>query len=108
MKPGQLVLRCYAERDDDGSWFAICLDLNIYARDESFERAHEKLQSFIVEYLQEAVTVDVDYVEDLVPRRAPAYFWLKYYSAKARMWLRHAASRKRPYKTALPMVPAAC
>ena len=71
MKPSNLVLRGFAERDEDGSWFAICLDLNLYARGDSFEEAKDKLQRLIRTYLTEAVTVDADYVD--INSRAALY-----------------------------------
>lgn len=76
-REGLVVLRCYAERDDD-SWFAICLDLNIYARGDTFDAARVDLMNQTKQYIQEAVTVDYEHFHDLIPRRAPARFWLKY------------------------------
>lgn len=74
----ELVLRCYAEPDPDGTWFAICLDLNLYARGDSYDEARTKLTQVTVAYLHEALERDVQYFEDLVPRRAPWIFWLRY------------------------------
>jgi predicted RNase H-like HicB family nuclease len=106
MKPSNLVLRGFAERDEDGSWFAICLELNLYARGDSFEEAKDKLQRLIRTYLSEAVNEDADYVDDLVPRRAPLYFWLRYATIWCLSRLHQARQQGRRFKIPLPMVPA--
>ena len=75
----QLHLRCYAERDDDGSWFALCLDLNLYARSDTAKEVTSKLHEIVADYVNEAFNVDSAYATQLIPRRAPAYFWVRYY-----------------------------
>lgn len=82
MKPNELILRCYAEQDG-GSWFAMCLDLNLYARGDSFEDARASLHAIIADYVYEALTKDSAHAEELLNRRAPLNFWLRYYCAKA-------------------------
>jgi predicted RNase H-like HicB family nuclease len=103
MKPADLVLRCYAEQDD-GSWFAICLDLNLYARGDSYEEVRDKLFKLIAGYVKEALA-DVDYFDDLVPRRAPLSFWLRY----ACLWCEskiHQARSAIRFTLLMPLVPA--
>ena len=78
VKLSDLVLRCYAEKESDGTWFTICLGLNLYARGDSFDQARKKLHEVIAAYLRDAATVESEHVEDLVPRRAPLYFYLRY------------------------------
>ena len=78
LKLRDLVLRCYAEQEADGTWFTICLALNLYARGDSYEQARQKLHSVIAAYLRDAVTVDSEHIGDLIPRPAPLYFWLRY------------------------------
>lgn len=107
MKLSQLKLRCYAEFDE-GSWFAICLPLNVYARGDTFEEARAKLHSLISQYVREALTVHSEHIGDLVPRRAPLHFWLRY--TLARCWHifhnAHAAMQRREFDMLLPVVPA--
>ncbi|TAN53896.1 MAG: DUF1902 domain-containing protein [Methylococcaceae bacterium] len=79
MQPTELTLRCYAECERDGTWFALCLDLNLYARADTAETAKAKLHEIIRDYVTEACTVDLPYFEQLIPRRAPWIFWLHYY-----------------------------
>jgi len=105
MKLNDLVLRCYAEKDGDGTWFAMCLSLNMYARGDNFEQARRKLHSAIASYLKDALTKDAEYVGDLVPRAAPLYFWMRY----AYIWLCvkvRDATTVRKFKEAFPLVPA--
>jgi predicted RNase H-like HicB family nuclease len=102
MIPSKLVVRCYAERDRDGSWFAMCLTLNLYARGESFEEVRGKLDRLIRSYLTEAITVDRQYYHSLVPRRAPLFFWVKY----ALAWCMVKLHEARRFKLTLPLSPA--
>lgn len=104
MKLSDLVLRCYAEREGDGSWFAMCLDLNIYARGDNFDEAKLKLSKFVSKYLREAVTKDREHIDDLVPRHAPIFFWLRYF----RVWCYikfHETREFMRFKMPLPMAP---
>lgn len=78
IRPQDLVLRCYAERERDGTWFTICIDLNLYARGDSMEEAREKLHAFILRYIREAFEEDRAHFFDLVPRRAPLYFRMRW------------------------------
>src|ERR1700741_2138095 len=79
MRPPDLILRGYAERDSDGSWFAICIDLNLYARAATCEAVIEELHSVIRTYVTAAVTVDHEHAGDLLSRSAPAYFHVRYW-----------------------------
>lgn len=110
MKPSNLILRCYAERERDGSWFAICLDLNITAQADTAKEAKEKLHMQIIRYVREALTVDKQYIESLMPRRAPTAFFLRYYFLRLLCALRgrHQPKRdaKRIFNEHLPVVPA--
>jgi len=105
MRPNDLVLRGYIERDSDGSWFAICLELNLYARAGSAGEAREKLVKFIHDYVFSAVTKDKEHLRDLIPRRAPLPFWLKYYCYRLAFWCgKHL--KKVLFVEPLPVVPA--
>lgn len=104
MQVSKLVLRCYAEKDG-GSWFVICLDLNLYARADTFDEARDKLGKLISGYLKDAVTKDAEFISDLVPRPAPFYFWFKYFCTWCMVKL-HQARTQRRFSMPLPMVPA--
>lgn len=110
MKTSDLVLRCYAEREQDGTWFAICLDLNLAVQADSAKAAKAKLHAQIVQYVKDALTVDREYFSDLLPRRAPIGFFVRYYFIKTlcalRGFDRGRKSAKRVFKENLPVVPA--
>lgn len=78
MKPKQLKLRCYAEKQANQNWFAICVDLNLCAEGDSFHEARKKLLDIIYDYAEEACTIDKEHFSDLIPRKAPLNFVLKY------------------------------
>lgn len=104
IKPQTLVLRCYAEEDED-SCFAICLDLNLYARADNFREVRGKLNGMIKEYITEVLTEDSEYIGSLLPRPAPIFFWFKYYRAKCliRCHIAINAAKLQPFKENLPL-----
>jgi hypothetical protein len=82
MKPGQLILRCYGEKKGE-IWQAFCLDLNLAAQGNSFTEVRAKLYCQIESYLYDAIEgEDKQYAEQLLNRKAPLYFWIKYYAYK--------------------------
>lgn len=103
--PKSLVFKCYVERDESDSWFAMCVDLNLYARAASMQLARERLHDEIKTYVAQAYTVDREHFADLIPRRAPLRFWLKYYSGKA---LGNVTSRRptQRFNETVPLEPA--
>lgn len=103
---GDLVLRCYAERDRDGTWFAICLPLNLYARGDSYEQARMKLHHLVRDYIKDALTVESEHIGDLVPRRAPAYFYLRYALIWCCVHFRRGVESVHKFKEYLPLIPA--
>jgi len=110
MRIEDLRLRCYVERDPDGSWFAVCIDLNLYARAASLRDAKHELSSIIAEYVREALTVDKAHADDLLPRRAPLQFVMKFYFIKLCNRFLGGRNGKQshpiPYNDILPVVPA--
>jgi hypothetical protein len=107
MRIDDIVLRCYAERERDGSWFAICLDLNLAVQADSPKEAKAKLHAQIAQYVREAFTSDKEYIGDLLPRKAPLSFFLRYYFIRAicamRGMPRHSTSPKRIFNEHLPL-----
>ncbi len=79
LKPAHLVVRCFSEKEKDGSWFAMCLDLNLELRDDSFSDACVGLRESIHDYLTSALSGDKDYSRDLLHRAAPIPYWFRYY-----------------------------
>jgi len=82
MKPNQLILRCYGEQKGD-VWQAFCLDLNLAVQGNSFSEVRGKLHRQIESYLYDALEgEDKQYADQLLNRRAPFYFWAKYFVYK--------------------------
>lgn len=113
-RPEDLLLRCFAEQDRDGSWFAICIDLNLYARADSLEAVKGELHAIICEYVSEAVNEDREYAGDLLHRPAPLYFRARYWLIKAvrRVFCRPIGRRPKDgkvfFRDVLPLTPAHC
>jgi len=78
--PGELVLRCYGHRQHDGSWYGVCLDLNLAVQADSVESLRRKLRDVIADYIETVLdTKDTGSVPALLTRRAPLSDWLTYY-----------------------------
>ena len=113
MDVGTLLLRCFVERIDSHQWQAFCLDLNLAAQAESKRDAMEKLRSMVSSYVEDAlVGVDREHAEDLIPRRAPAELWVKYWALYARVRLRKffgkAPKKREVYRCPIPLRPVHC
>ena len=74
----KVILRCYAERDRDGSWFAMCLDLNLYARADSAEVVQQKLHQVIVDHVTTVMDLPESERKALLARPAPLRFRMRY------------------------------
>ncbi|OGU14587.1 MAG: hypothetical protein A2076_01640 [Geobacteraceae bacterium GWC2_53_11] len=83
MKPQNLILRCYAEQKG-ASWQAFCLDLNLAVQGSTRQEVKRKLHEQIGLYLYEALEgEDQAYAHQLLNRKAPIGFWMKYYLYKS-------------------------
>jgi hypothetical protein len=91
MRAPSLVLRCYAENLGH-QWQAFCLDLNLAAQGDTFPDVRRKLDAMICEYVTDAVVgQDKEHAEQLLTRRAPLYFWWRYYT----IWFTNKIGRAR-------------
>lgn len=73
-----MPIRCFAYRNKSGEFEAECIDLNLFVKAKSMNKAVRSLRDAISGYL--AVALDGD-SEGLVPRPSPfarrlAYYWL--------------------------------
>lgn len=113
MRPGELVLRGYAERCGD-VWMAVCLDFSLAAQGDSFAEARRKLDAQVHEYVYDVlVGQDRAHAAALLTRRAPAAYWLRYWRIKWQSRLAHALGRHGPrrrkrFKDVMPLAPAHC
>lgn len=114
MSPAQFTIRCYVERERDGSWFAMCIDLNLCAQAGSIEEAKSHLDAIVRDYLIDAFTQYRGNPE-LLTRRAPLSFVLRYHVIALQCALgrwfdrfgQHQHHQER-YLQTLPMIPAPC
>lgn len=74
------ILRCMAFKKRD-LYVAVCLDLTLAAQADSMAEAKSKLESQIIDYLEEAVS-EKEYMEDLLNRKAPYSWWVRYNATK--------------------------
>jgi hypothetical protein len=82
MTPKQLILRCYCE-EKGNIWQAFCIDLNLAAQGTSLEEVKHRLQQQIFSYLFDALAgEDRKYAAQLLKRKAPLMFRLKYHYYK--------------------------
>jgi hypothetical protein len=106
MKTQNLKLRCYAAREKDGSWYAVCLDLCLFAQGDSFDEVRKKLHAMIKNYITEALTTDRDYIDSLIPRRAPLSSFVYYYYLKFLNKIDHHKDNFRKiFFEAMPLCP---
>ncbi|CAD5977916.1 hypothetical protein PCC9214_04330 [Planktothrix tepida] len=74
------LLRCFLKQENN-QWVAVCIDLNLASQADTCNEAKLKLEEMINSYVQEALTVDSDYAEQLLSRKAPFTLILEYYFA---------------------------
>ena len=90
MKPKQLIIKCYAKRQE-GVWVAVCVDFCLATQGESFEEAKHKLEEQIYFYVDEAFQ-DKQYGSQLLRRRAPLSSWGEYYFIFLSQMINHHTS----------------
>jgi hypothetical protein len=82
MKPTQLIVRCYAEKENE-LWIAVCIDFCLATQGDSFHDAKNKLEHQITDYVHDAlIGDDSEFGAQLLARKAPLHFWLRYYWLK--------------------------
>ena len=107
MKTKNLFVRVYGERQHD-QWTLMCLDFSLAVQAETLPDAKAKLDQQIRMYLVDAlVGQDREHAEDLLCRRAPLQYWLKFYWHYTMMKFREARRTRLAERETLPMVPAA-
>lgn len=58
MHANQLMLRCYAKRTNEGTWYATCIDLNIDAEADSIPDVNVSLERAMIGYLETVIDAD--------------------------------------------------
>lgn len=91
-------VRSYGERLPNGQWQAFCVTFNLAAQADSMREVQAKLQAMVDDYLKDAVAEkDPAQVKYLLSRRAPLYFWAKYWLIWFKLRLSGIAKRHEPY-----------
>ena len=104
MNPKELIVKCYAEQES-GCWVAVCLDFNLASQGDSFGEVKSKLEAQIYDYIYDALAgEDKPYSAQLLSRRAPLSFWLKYYFIKLKIAVWHSTGRI--FHETMPLIPA--
>ena len=105
MNARDLLLSCYFERDED-QWLGYCLDFSLVTQADSLKEAMDKLASQIHEYVYDAtVGEDRDYGAQLLRRRAPLRYWLKFYYVMCKQEFRHASRNRKAVTRPMPLAP---
>lgn len=79
MRLEDLFLRCYAYQRWEGSWYAVCIDLNLDAEAPSFDAVRCSLNEAIIGYLQTVLeTQDKESLVHLIRRPAPTKDLIRY------------------------------
>lgn len=104
MKPDDLILRCYAEQEND-VWVAVCLDFCLAAQGDSLVEVKTKLEAQIADYVYDAlVGDDKEFAHQLLTRKAPLHFWARYYWLKLKTSLFHTTGAF--FDEVMPLKPA--
>lgn len=110
MRPGDLVIRCFAEKIDD-QWVGVSLEFGLAAQGDSLAEVKAKLDAQIREYVNDAlVGEDRAHARYLLSRRASLREHLRYYCvlAKCHLFGRQAGpkARTRLFTETLHLQPA--
>jgi hypothetical protein len=79
LTPENLVLRCYGHKQTDGTWYGVCLNLNIAIEANSTDELKQKMADAIVSYIETVYdTEDRASIAELLCRKAPFSDWFVY------------------------------
>ncbi|HEX5960976.1 MAG TPA: hypothetical protein VFY97_06985 [Rhodanobacteraceae bacterium] len=110
MRSKVIWVRSYAERLPDGQWQGFCVTFNLAAQADSSEGVRAKLTAMIDDYLHAATQgPDAAHASVLLSRRAPLYFWLKYFYIALKLRVHAFSARRAPFvETFTFPAPQAC
>lgn len=112
INPAELFLRCYAQKEANDDWFAICIDLNVSATGSTLNDVMEDVHNQIADYVHEAFTDDKEHIQRLLTRKAPLYFLAQYHWISLVLGFRNLCSlaknqlNKKIFNEQLPLIPA--
>lgn len=103
MKPSDLILRCYGYERRDGTWYAVCIDLNLDAEGSSINDVKRSLNHAIRGYLETVSEgEDCDSLVHLIWRPAPLKDRVLYQAIR----IAHSLRRAVAFQEAVPIYPA--
>jgi hypothetical protein len=115
VKPGALVIRCFAEALSDAQqWQAFTLELGLAAQADSFGEARAKLEAMITDYLDDALGgQDKEHAWSLLRRKASPSIFARYYvgfalSALASLMHRPKSREVRIFREPWNVAPRHC
>lgn len=87
-EPGEkkFVLRCLAYRKTPNLWLAVCLDLNVVTEGTTLREVQVKTHDAVQAYLE--TVLERGWEKELLSRKAPPRYWLRWYLYKAQHHLR--------------------
>lgn len=101
--PEKLILRCYACKNGDKKWHAMCLDINLAIEADSLQEIREKMNNVIISYIDTVLdTQDKDSIPALLFRPAPLRDWLFYYYLKSLYFIIKELPQKILFKEFIP------
>lgn len=104
MKPTDLILRCYGYRRKDGTWYAVCIDLNLDAEGSSVKDVKRSLNYAIHGYFDTIAEIENgESLAHLIRRPAPLKERVFYQVIR----LAHSVRRAVAFTEAVPVHPAA-
>ena len=103
MNADDLIVRCMAKQDG-AVWVAHCIDFDLVSQADTLPEAKRKLHDQIVNYVDEAYTIDSAHALALLTRKAPLRYRLvfKFYYYGARL-MTGLKRRGRSYFEPLPL-----
>ena len=113
MRATDLVVRCYAEQRN-GHWEAYCIDLCLAVQAGTRDEAVYKLHQQLHDYVREALAGDdSEFAPQLLKRKAPLYYILRYNWLKFRdrcdywksRWDHLKNNTARHFKATMPVQP---
>lgn len=109
MKPNELILRCYVEKQGN-LWIAACIDLCLAAQDYEPGAAIDRLHLQIVDHVNFAFQNE-ELTHQMLSRKAPLSFIFKYHKIRLKnaitSYLQSKAQEsEKAFFEAMPLMPA--
>ena len=91
----------------NGQWSLMCLDFSLAVQSETLSCAQTKLSQQIEMYIKDVQEQDSAFESQLLSRKAPSVYWLKFYFFLIIQALTHQVKRHFAESRSLPNLPCA-